>query len=289
MQTGLGGQNLAPNQMYHQMPGQNMNNHAAVDNLTDSFGNINLRNTTSVGQGKDACAGPALNGQTANALLGQQHVASMLYQLPDGTFVPGNYQHYTDPYSISLSQPRQYQQAYNGVLNNNIPNGPHTPRNHAWITSQNMHQIPELRRSSLSSNEEASPQTPLDGYQPTVVFNHSPPTWDTTPSPIQAQHPYNQQVAKDRDGVPMYLNFWAWTQQEPSIPPPVPAMYSGPDGGRGSLDKILDNRNGTTNVYIRGLQPNTTDEMLGGYGRRFGPIVSQKAIVEMSNPKLCKG
>lgn len=293
MQTGLSGQTLLPSQMYHQI-GPNIHHehtNAAIDSLTDHFGNINVRNAALPGQGKPSNTTYSMNNPTINAMTGQQAAGPMLVQLPDGTLVPAQYQQYANQYNIALAQSTQYQQvAYHGMPSAGMP---HTPRSHPWVSSQGMQQLPDLvapRRSSWSSNEEASPQTPLDGYQPAVLIsNHSPTTWNTTPSPIQSHFPYNQQIAKDSDGVPVYADFWAWTQQEPSIPPPVPAVHSGPDGGRGSLDKILDNRNGTTNVYIRGLQPNTTDEMLEQYGRRFGPIISQKAIVEMSNPKLCKG
>jgi hypothetical protein len=294
IQAGLSSQALLSNQVYHQMSGPNIHqehNNAAIDNLADHFGKINFRNAALQGQAKPANNTYPMGEPNINAMMGQQAAGPMLVQLPDGSFVPAQYQQYANQYNMALAQSPQYQQAaYNGMSSAGIP---HTPRNNAWMSSQGMQQLPDLvapRRSSWSSNEEASPQTPLDGYQHTVLISsHSPTTWNTTPSPIQSQFPYNQQIAKDSDGVPVYADFWAWTQQEPSIPPPVPAVHSGPDGGRGSLDKILDNRNGTTNVYIRGLQPNTTDEMLEHYGRRFGPIVSQKAIVEMTNPKLCKG
>lgn len=294
MQAGLSGQTLLSNQMYHQLQGPNVHQDhtsAAIDNLADQFGNINFRNAALQGQGKPVNALYPMNDPTMNAVMGQQSASPMLVQLQDGTFVPAQYQQYANQYNMTMTQPPQYQQAaYHGMPSTGMP---HTPRNNPWIQSHGVQQLPDLvapRRSSWSSNEEASPLTPQDAYQPTVLISsHSPTTWNTTPSPIQSQFPYNQQIAKDSDGIPVYADFWAWTQQEPSIPPPVPAVHSGPDGGRGSLDKILDNRNGTTNVYIRGLQPNTTDEMLERYGRRFGPIVSQKAIVEMSNPNLCKG
>ncbi|KAK3174545.1 hypothetical protein OEA41_001791 [Lepraria neglecta] len=301
MQAALSGQTLVPSQVYQQMSASNIHHehrNTGMDNLADSFGNINLRNAALMGQGKAGNAAMQMNDPNMNAMMGQQSSGPMLYQLPDGTFMvsgsntaQGNYHQYPNAYNMAVTQPTQYQQAaYHGMPPAGMPTGPHAPRNHPWTSAQSMHQIPELiapRRSSWSSNEEASPQTPLDGYQPAVVISgHSPTTWSTTPSPIQAQFP--QQIAKDADGVPVYADFWAWTQKDPAIPPPVPAVHSGPDGGRGTLDKILDNRNGTTNVYIRGLQPNTTDEMLGGYGARFGPIVSQKAIIEMSN-NTCKG
>lgn len=41
-------------------------------------------------------------------------------------------------------------------------------------------------------------------------------------------------------------------------------------------------------VYIRGLQPNTTDDMLYGLAKRFGDIESSKAIIDMTTG-LCKG
>lgn len=294
MQTGLSSHTMLPNQMYHQLPGPNIHQEhtsAAIDNLTDHFGNINFRNAALQGQGKPANTPYPMNEPTMNTGMGQQSAGPMLIQLQDGTFVPAQYQQYANQYNMAMAPAPQYQQAvYQSMSSAGMP---HTPRNNSWMPSQGIQQLPDLvapRRSSWSSNEEASPMTPHERYQPTVLISsHSPTTWNTTPSPIQSQFPYNQQIAKDSDGVPVYADFWAWTQQEPSIPPPVPAVHSGPDGGRGSLDKILDNRNGTTNVYIRGLQPNTTDEMLESYGRRFGPIVSQKAIVEMSNPNLCKG
>ena len=76
--------------------------------------------------------------------------------------------------------------------------------------------------------------------------------------------------------------------QELAVPEPVPALRSGPDGGRGTLDKILDNRDGTTNVYVRGLQPDTSDEMLKAYGEKFGEVDSCKSIIDAST-NHCKG
>ncbi|KAF2103567.1 hypothetical protein NA57DRAFT_26608, partial [Rhizodiscina lignyota] len=48
------------------------------------------------------------------------------------------------------------------------------------------------------------------------------------------------------------------------------------------------NKNGETNVYIRGLMPETTDEMLESWGIRFGDIASHKAIIDHKT-NLCKG
>ena len=272
-----------------------------IDSLADNFGNINLRNGTLNGQSKAGNTPMTVNDTNTNTVMSTQNGAPMYVQLNDGTFIysgpnnasHANYHTYSNSYSTAAAHASQFQQpAYHGLTQANMLNGPHTPRNAPWLHSQGIQQIPELvapRRSSWSSNEEQSPQTPLDGYnQAVLISSQSPTTWSTTPSPIQAQYPYSQQVAKAAHGTYVYYDFWKWTQQEPAIPPPVPAIHSGQDGGRGSLDKILDNRNGTTNVYIRGLQPNTDDTMLEGYGRRFGAIDSQKAIIEMSTG-TCKG
>lgn len=54
------------------------------------------------------------------------------------------------------------------------------------------------------------------------------------------------------------------------------------------LDRCLENKSGETNVYIRGLLPETTDEMLHVWGMRFGDIQSSKSIIDLKTG-LCKG
>ncbi|KAJ5811328.1 hypothetical protein N7474_007629 [Penicillium riverlandense] len=78
----------------------------------------------------------------------------------------------------------------------------------------------------------------------------------------------------------------ALTQQEPAIPRAVPAMWTNPSDL--TLAKCLENREGITNVYIRGFLPETTDEMLQAYATRFGKIERCKAIVDLDTG-LCKG
>ena len=75
--------------------------------------------------------------------------------------------------------------------------------------------------------------------------------------------------------------------QDPAIPKPIPAIFSG-DKGRGTLESSLVNRFNTTNVYIRGLHPDTSDEMLFQYGARFGSIESAKSMLDQHS-NLCKG
>ncbi|KAH8433432.1 putative RNA binding protein MSSP-2 [Aspergillus melleus] len=76
------------------------------------------------------------------------------------------------------------------------------------------------------------------------------------------------------------------TQQEPAIPRAVPAMWT--NASELTLAKCLENREGITNVYIRGFLPETTDEVLHAYASRFGKIDRCKAIVDLDT-SLCKG
>lgn len=160
-------------------------------------------------------------------------------------------------------------------------------------------EVPDLaapRRTSLSSNEENGPQTPFFGahtagfYSKITVPDNSPQTW-TTPSPQQLGHSVaiqaqplwrdseqKQYIIKDLDAI---------CSEEPAIPRPIPAIFSD-DKARGTLETSLENKIHTTNVYIRGLHPNTTDEMLVAYGARFGLISSAKSMIDQQNG-LCKG
>ncbi|KAI5295834.1 hypothetical protein KEM52_000066 [Ascosphaera acerosa] len=78
----------------------------------------------------------------------------------------------------------------------------------------------------------------------------------------------------------------ALLKQEPAIPRAVPAMWTNPN--ELTLAKCLENREGITNVYIRGFPPETTDEVLHAYAARFGKIERCKAIADLDTGK-CKG
>lgn len=270
-----------------------------IDSLTNNLARLNIRNasnahhnnyvTTSLDPKSTSMDAydPKANGLTINS--------QILYQLDDGSLVYSNSPQYNYPQytgnHLTVPYTSQYQQPSYAAMSAGNFNGPNTPRGQTWMPSQSMTAVPELvapRRTSYSSNEEASPQTPAFGnWQPPLyIAARSPTTW-STPSPISGHAPYIH-VAKGPNGETVTADFAAWTNQAPAIPDPVPARHSGPDGGRGSLEKILDNPDGTTNVYVRGLQPDTTDELLGLYGRRFGYIDSQKAIIDHSNG-TCKG
>lgn len=95
--------------------------------------------------------------------------------------------------------------------------------------------------------------------------------------PLQMMKTPNGYVVQDLE---------ALTQQEPAIPRAVPAMWTNPSDL--TLAKCLENREGITNVYIRGFLPETSDEMLHAYAARFGKIERCKAIVDLDT-SLCKG
>jgi hypothetical protein len=70
--------------------------------------------------------------------------------------------------------------------------------------------------------------------------------------------------------------------------PPIPRAIPAPSSPLKPLDRSLENKTGETNVYIRGLLPETTDDMLLEWGNRFGDIQSSKSIIDLKS-NLCKG
>ncbi|KAJ9656649.1 hypothetical protein H2201_008476 [Coniosporium apollinis] len=148
-------------------------------------------------------------------------------------------------------------------------------------------------RDSFPSNETDQPATPFskyDGYQgglavydrsPSMGFSHG-----STLSSSQLGVPYGiPQVGKTPpSNIPIQLQLQLLVQQHPAIPKAILA----PGSPLKHLNRALENTTGETNVYIRGLQLETTDEVLHSWGSRFGDIVSSKAIVDLKT-NLCKG
>lgn len=224
----------------------------------------------------------------------------MYYTLPDGrTYVSsvGQTQASIPQYNATTQAP--VQSHYTSMVNNSGQCVPVLSQVNPYIAAQqNTADVPDLgapRRHSFSSNEENGPQTPgffgtqcLGDYGPNVtVPENSPQVW-STPSPQQLGGAfYPQQLSKMANGQYVLLDLDALCAQEPAIPRPIPAIFSG-EKGRGTLERSLANPNNTTNVYIRGLHPDTTDEMLHSYGARFGTIESAKSMLD-SETNLCKG
>jgi NADPH-ferrihemoprotein reductase len=159
-------------------------------------------------------------------------------------------------------------------------------------------EVPDLsapRRDSWSSVEENNPGTAAvdmtgqpDYYHSICPIDRSPVVGYpyNAPSPSQIPQPYLPFQMMKGSGGYVLQDLDALTQQDPPIPRAVPAMWTNPSDL--TLAKCLENREGITNVYIRGFLPETTDEMLHAYASRFGKIDRCKAIVDLETG-LCKG
>lgn len=278
---------------------------ASIDSLTNAFGEVNLGNQGSVGSGKPSSNTLHPNIVGMSAMAGAQNNGQLMYQFADGSCVfsgapaaQGNYQQYPGNYNmIPMQASHPHQAAYSPFATSGPYNLPNTPHGQTWMPLQHIPQeVPELtapRRTSWSSNDGSSPLTPsFSGPTNNDVQRqyHSPLSvlW-STPSPKQITHAYSgPQIMKHRITKEYYFeDFHALTQRNPAIPTAIPAVYS-PEGGRGTLDKILNNTESTTNVYIRGFPPNTTDDMIRAYGQRFGDIDKCKSMIEHTTGD-CKG
>lgn len=168
-----------------------------------------------------------------------------------------------------------------------------SPISQTWTPSHTTGDVPTLitpRRESISSNENDAPGTPSYSSYPyqagVTIVNRSPSGMYThsTPSPSQMMSQYGMPMVKTPEARNISSELNALVTREPPIPPAIPA----PSSPLKPLDRALENLRGETNVYIRGLHPDTTDEMLESWGRRFGDIRSSKSIIDHATG-LCKG
>lgn len=159
-------------------------------------------------------------------------------------------------------------------LNNGDMPALNGPRQGSWSSvEESKASVNHLGDNGAQSNFHSSAdRTPLAG------FSMSMPLHIAQPCP-------QYQMMKTSTGY-VIQDLEALTQQEPAIPRAVPAMWT--NSSDLTLAKCLENREGITNVYIRGFLPETTDEMLHGYASRFGQIERCKAIVDLETG-LCKG
>jgi hypothetical protein len=180
---------------------------------------------------------------------------------------------------------------YNQAMMDNSPMAP------GWASRVSSGDMPTLmtpRRDSISSNENDIPGTPYTSgglYRygtSTTIMDRSPNgvySSSATPSPSQlAQYQLINPLQKQQSLPTLAPHILALLNKEPSIPRAIPA----PSSPLKPLDRSLENKTGETNVYIRGLLPETTDEMLNMWGKRFGDIQSSKSIIDMKS-NLCKG
>lgn len=142
--------------------------------------------------------------------------------------------------------------------------------------------------TAVDENNPGTPAADMAGqpeyYSPHGPVERSPGSpYLCSPPPSQPYLPY--QMMKKGGGY-VLQDLDALAKQDPEIPRAVPAMWTNPS--ELTLAKCLENREGITNVYIRGFLPETTDEMLHAYSARFGKIDRCKAIIDLDTG-LCKG
>lgn len=240
--------------------------------------------------------GLPLPTQTSDVSLGRQafmHNGQLMFAAPHVSQMFGQ-SHVGHPSSPGMYAPVGHQFIMPGGYGNthHMVNG-NTPLSQGWnssrVPSSDMPTLITPPRDSTSSNEDDAPGTPFTqytgygAYPPGVaVIDRSPHSvyaW-STPSPAQ------QAFAMGKSQVPNSISprLQLLVQQTPAIPKAIPAPYS----PMKPLDRSLENPNGVTNVYIRGLLPTTTDEMLYNLASRFGEIMSSKSIIDHTSG-LCKG
>jgi hypothetical protein len=262
-----------------------------VTSIAHSFQGMNIQNPTFATQSKNTTMSTTANAYgplSSQATIPYNPTASYLYanayntnaNQPAGMYTPHT-QHYMSPMNYA-----SYQQHDN------------SPISHHWTPGTNCTpgDIPTLitpRRGSISSNENDQPATPAGAYgygypQAGVAVRRSPsgPFSHNTPSPVSLSMgtPYGLSTMKHQEQSDISPDLKMLIMQEPVIPPAIPA----PSSPLKPLDRALENQRGETNVYIRGLLPETTDEMLQVWGSRFGDIKSSKSIIDMQTG-LCKG
>lgn len=272
--------------------GMHNNPSADLAAIAHGFQGMNLQTPTFATQAKNAMMptasgyGGLPNNNMGAGMYGNAapYVYPNSYNASNNTHSPGIYTPHANQYMQSMNY-HGYQHHDNSPLSQNW-----TPTT-AGATAE----VPTLitpRRDSISSNENDQPATPsYPGYpgfpgssvainrSPSGVFTHS------TPSPTSMIGPYGVSIAaKQPEQADISPRIKLLVSREPCIPRAIPA----PSSPLKPLDRALENPRGETNVYIRGLLPETTDEMLESWGSRFGDIKSSKSIIDM-NTGLCKG
>jgi len=222
-----------------------------------------------------------------------QHVLGGMYQMVPGNQQQANMTPSPNMYSHGGAYVPQAAYQYGQAVVDNSPMAP------AWAARLSSGEMPSLmtpRRDSISSNENDIPGTPYGsngmyryGAGGATIMDRSPSalfTSSATPSPSQLSHPYQVMAPMQKQQTMPTLppQLLALVHQEPPIPRAIPA----PSSPHKPLDRSLENKTGETNVYIRGLLPETTDEMLHAWGKRFGDIQSSKSIID-NKTFLCKG
>lgn len=198
-------------------------------------------------------------------------------QLGQFPYLPGIYPNVNPGCSILPGAIPGYAAPY---LVNGDSQGPNIQKRHSWGSNDENKPVAQSSSETGTQNEHYPSTTApnMDGqsHQSYPYGNMSQPLAPPC-LPLQMMKTSTGYVLQDLEVL---------TQQAPPIPRAVPAMWTNPS--EMTLAKCLENREGITNVYIRGFLPETTDEMLHAYASRFGKIDRCKAIVDLDSG-LCKG
>lgn len=271
--------------------GMHQNTNFDLAALAHGFQGMNIQ-----GQGYTAAGKNTMMPTSAGKYGGVPGVTSMpaaMYGAAGQYMYPNNYAGVNNQCPNMYSPTGQYmgQLAYGGYQHHD-----NSPLSNNWTpTTGATVDVPTLvtpRRDSISSNENDQPATPsyanYGGYAQGggVAINRSPSGVFTqgTPSPTSMIGQYGMPMSKHPDPIDVSPRIKMLVSRDPPIPRAIPA----PSSPLKPLDRALENQRGETNVYIRGLLPETTDEMLEAWGSRFGDIKSSKSIIDL-NTGMCKG
>lgn len=201
-----------------------------------------------------------------------EHTPYYLVPGPGGWTMQGPVPYYSQ-IPLSASPPPQMQMPYSYPISQRSDQDMYasSPPPMTGPMPHMAHMIPppleHQRRESWSSSGGESPTTPF------------PLMSDPAPIILGEHHVPGQvhQTGKSVDDM---------AKNGPPIPAPVYSNFTQP-GGRYS-QSFLDNPTNTTNVYVRGLPPDTNDDKLLEMTARFGRVTSHKAIMDTEHG-TCKG
>ncbi|KAH0566335.1 hypothetical protein GP486_000271 [Trichoglossum hirsutum] len=167
---------------------------------------------------------------------------------------------------------------------------PVTPPNSVGSLSSNASdqspQTPYHGVSTYSTQNSSIEHSPLNGYS----YSNNPASYmafsSPGPVPLQTNHDYPRLGSYMHDALERQ-RFAYLLSQYPTIPWAIPAVYTAKTSLK-TLEESLQNPLRIKNVYIRGLAPNTTDDLLLAYACRFGKVINHKAMIDPQNG-TCKG
>ncbi|KAJ5295840.1 hypothetical protein PENANT_c001G11806 [Penicillium antarcticum] len=258
----------------------------SVPALTHRFGNMNLQNNPRSkygGQRSSApvSGNPSIDWSNASRAYNSPFILvpnSNMYNGAPGSFVSSGVAGQADqmgqfPYPAAGMYPSM---------------GPVVPGGYSWPYVFN-YDIQDVNKQATWNEAQKGAQTENTGqvqyYPSSYVHNMDPAMSGYSYGNMMPQMALPLQMMKTSNGY-VVQDLEVLTQQDPSIPRAVPAMWTNPT--ELTLAKCLENREGITNVYIRGFLPETSDEMLHAYAARFGKIERCKAIVDLDT-SYCKG